>query len=373
MLHRYIVGVHISGLLLAGIGGAWAFRRVISATRSVWFRTRGSIAVAVACALAIVAMCPVVKDRQHAAHIDSNFIATQLEADRSDVPAIRALIDIAKQRADGRIYSGASNNWGPFVRVNQIPLYLFPLQQDADSIGNYFLSNSLSANVEPYFKDSDLASYDLFGVRYVLTPSSKHPSLTAATLFARRGRYSLYQVASSGYLEVVDTTNAVRADRGNMADVMAPYVNSRAVAEYRHPFVSFDGSATPQPTTAMSADYAGPPGSVDHTTAVLADARFAGEVDAARPAWVMLKESYSPQWTATVDGKPVRTQMLAPSFVGVPVPAGRHSVVFVYKSRSTYPELFAFGLATLLGLALGPRGWRWYRRRRSREVSPPTR
>jgi uncharacterized membrane protein YfhO len=94
----------------------------------------------------------------------------------------------------------------------------------------------------------------------------------------------------------------------------------------------------------------------------LADARFRGEVDASRPAWVMLKESYSPQWTATVDGKPAKTQMLAPSFVGVAVPAGRHSVVFTYKARSYYPLLFAFSALTMLGLALGPRGWRRYRR-----------
>jgi uncharacterized membrane protein YfhO len=81
----------------------------------------------------------------------------------------------------------------------------------------------------------------------------------------------------------------------------------------------------------------------------------------------MLKESYSPRWEATVDGKPVPTQMLAPSFVGVPVPAGTHLVVFKYHSRSSYPYLFALGVLALLVLALGPWAWRRYRARQIRQ------
>ena len=86
----------------------------------------------------------------------------------------------------------------------------------------------------------------------------------------------------------------------------------------------------------------------------LDNGRFAGTVTASRPAWVMLKESYYPHWRATVDGKPVKTAMLAPSFVGVPVPAGTHQVVFQYHSESSYPALFALGALTLLGLIFGP-------------------
>ena len=48
------------------------------------------------------------------------------------------------------------------------------------------------------------------------------------------------------------------------------------------------------------------PGSVDRTDATLDDGRFTGRIHATRPAWVMLKESYSPRWTATVDGEPVQ-------------------------------------------------------------------
>ena len=85
----------------------------------------------------------------------------------------------------------------------------------------------------------------------------------------------------------------------------------------------------------------------------------------------MLKESYYPRWTATVDGEPVKTQMLAPSFVGVPVPAGTHLVVFKYRPRSSYPALFALGAFVLLGIAFGPMMWRrWKQWRKSKAAIP---
>jgi hypothetical protein len=154
-----------------------------------------------------------------------------------------------------------------------------------------------------------------------------------------------------------------------MAKVMGPYLKSSAVAQLRHPLVSFAGSSTPAPSLAADAPYTGPPGSVDKSTVDLESARFAGEVHANRPAYVMLKESYYPHWTATVDGHPVKTRMLAPSFVGVPVPAGDHVVAFQYRPTRSYPIYFAIGVLTLLALVFGPVLWRRLRRRSEHAVA----
>jgi hypothetical protein len=56
--------------------------------------------------------------------------------------------------------------------------------------------------------------------------------------------------------------------------------------------------------------------------------------------------------------------MLAPSFVGIPVPAGPHRVGFAYRSGSSYPLLFAVGALSLPALAITPWAWRWRRSRR---------
>jgi hypothetical protein len=47
--------------------------------------------------------------------------------------------------------------------------------------------------------------------------------------------------------------------------------------------------------------------------------------------------------------------MMAPSLVGVEVPAGRHVVRFKYKPYSHYPLLLTIGALTLWGLLLYPR------------------
>ena len=55
---------------------------------------------------------------------------------------------------DGRIYAGASNNWGTTTKVDQVPIYQLPVQQDADSLGFYLRTDSLSTDIEPYFNET---------------------------------------------------------------------------------------------------------------------------------------------------------------------------------------------------------------------------
>jgi hypothetical protein len=56
--------------------------------------------------------------------------------------------------------------------------------------------------------------------------------------------------------------------------------------------------------------------------------------------------------------------MLAPSFVGVEVPPGQHSVEFRYEPYPDYWLLFLIGVLTLVALAVVPR--LWSRRRSAR-------
>jgi hypothetical protein len=363
LLHRYIIGVHFAGMLLAGIGAVWAVKLLVRVGRGLLrFRTGEVIAVALVCVFAIAVFYPVLQNRKHYADSDRYFIDRQVAADETYGRDVIDLIDIAKSQADGRVYAGASNNWGALTKVEQVPLYQIPAQVDADSLGFYLRVNSLSALVEPYFNEADAAQYDLFNVKYVLLPNPRRPAVPA-TLIATRGAYSLYEVNTSGYLEVVDTTEPIFANNEDIAAVATPYLSSPAPAEYRHPLIAFDGKTTATPSMSSSAPYVGPPGAVNFTSTSLDTGRFSGAVHANRDAWVMLKESYSPRWTATVDGKPVKPAMVAPSFVAVPVTAGDHFVVFKYKPTSRYPLYFAIGLVTLLALIFGPIVWRRSRRR----------
>ena len=148
-LHRYIMGVHFAGLLLAGVGAVWLVRVTASKIRRV--RPSRVVAFTLVGLLAAAAMYPVLADRVHLARANGSFIANQAKLDHTTARDVITLVDIAKQHGDGRIYAGGSTGWGASDRVGQVPLYVFPLQRDADSIGWFLATNSLSSDVEPYF------------------------------------------------------------------------------------------------------------------------------------------------------------------------------------------------------------------------------
>jgi hypothetical protein len=221
-----------------------------------------------------------------------------------------------------------------------------------DAIGMWLNTQSLSSDVEVRFDENNAAQYDLFNIRYLVMPSNRAPSVNA-TLVARDGRHALWQVDSTGYLEVVDTIGPpIIADRGNIGRQSAAFLQSAQLSARQFPTVSFDGAPAADPTVSAGSAPQGSAGSVAIESSAPADGVFSANVTANRPAVVLLKSTYDPGWHATVDGAEAHTQMIAPSFVGVAVPAGNHVVVFRYVPYSHYPLLLALGVITLL--VVGP-------------------
>src|SRR5262249_50188722 len=147
----------------------------------------------------------------------------------------------AKARGNGRIYAGSSSNWGTTVKVEQVPLYQLPVQLGADSLGFYLRTLSLSTDIEPYFDDLDPTQFDLFDIKYVVLLNGRVPA-APSTVLATRGDYTLWEITSAnGYLDVVDATEPVTADRTDMAARFVPYLSSSALEHRRHPLVAFDG------------------------------------------------------------------------------------------------------------------------------------
>ena len=99
-----------------------------------------------------------------------------------------------------------------------------------------------------------------------------------------------------------------------------------------------------------------------HQSADMANGQAQAVVSTRRRATVVLSASYDPGWTATVDGHPAPTVMVAPALVGVVVGAGVHTVAFSYGGFGSYTALFVLTVVVLVGLAVGP--WLWRRTRR---------
>jgi hypothetical protein len=353
LLHRFIIGVHLGGIVLAGVGASFlAQESYIRARR--WTRFRPSAIVTALLALALVVLWPAWRERAHYDHLDAQGIDIQRTYDRTDGRDFTTLADQAAALGGGRIYSGSPANTGQQIAIGSVPTYIYLIDHDVDAVGFGLRTLSLSSDVEVRFSDRNAAQYNLFNVRYVILPAGQPPSVPATQLQSA-GRWRLWQVATTGYLQVVDTTPALVADRTNIGQRTAAFLNSPQLAQGLVPVVAFAGSPAATPTDPNGTAEAGPAGSIAVQYDLPDDGQFGGVVTANRPAVVMLKATYDPRWAVTVDGKTAKTQMLAPSFVGVAVSAGRHTIAFRYVAYPYYWELLTLGALALIALALVPR------------------
>jgi hypothetical protein len=329
-------------------------------------RTR-RVAAAVIAVAAVVAMAaalyPAWNERAGYAHQDGVWIDAQRVVDRSYVRDVIALADEAEARGDGRVWAGQSDKWGHDYRVGAARVNGILQNHDIDTIGNTLRVAPLMDNVEPRFDQHNLADYELFGIKYLIMPEY-YPPKVPATKLDQRGPHVLWEVDTSGYLDVVDTVKPpIRADRTNIGKQTKSFLDSTLLRDKKYPTVAYDGDRAARATAGNGDRVEGAAGTVVSQYQHLENGTYGGVVEANRRAVVLLKSSFNPRWKVTVDGKPATTQMVAPALVGVTVPPGRHRIEFQYQPFQHYVWLFLLGAATLVVLAIGPR---WWARRKER-------
>jgi Gpi18-like mannosyltransferase len=370
-IHRFIMGVHLAGIFLAGVGLAWvlglAYRAARRRVPQRYALATGGAAVVLGIGLLAPAWTERVSYDRHGAAL----IRAQHAADATDGRDLDRLVTIVKSRGDGRVYAGLRGNWGRDFKAGYVPVYAWLADRDVDAIGFTFRTlASLSTDVEAAFDETNPAQYQMLNIRYLILPSDREPSVRARQV-ATSGRYALWEVSTSGFVQVVDRAPSVEADRTNLEAATRGFRQSNLASQGIYPGIAFAGGSRPAPTFAGATPPKRSPGAVLTQSAMPQNGVFLASVDANRRAVVLLKASYDPRWTVTVDGRPAKPRMMAPSLVGVEVPAGRHLVWFRYKPYSGYLLLIVLGTVTLLTLALVPRRAAIARLMRSRGAGEP--
>jgi Gpi18-like mannosyltransferase len=354
-IHRFIMGVHLAGIFLAGVGLSWlvgiAYR--VASRRAP---PRYALATGGAAALlGIVLLAPAFAERASYDRHGAELIRAQQAADATDGRDLDRLVAIVKSRGGGRVYAGLRGNWGRDFKAGYVPVYAWLADRDVDAIGFTFRTiASLSTDVEAAFDETNPAQYEMLNIRYLILPSDRRPGVPAK-LVATSGRYALREVKTTGFVQVVDRALPLEADRTNIEAATREFRQSNLAAQGVYPGVAFAGGSRPAPTFAGPGPPSGPPGRVVTQKAAPQDGVFLASVNAGRPAVALLKASYDPRWSVTVDGQPAKPAMMAPSLAGVEVPAGKHLVLFRYKPYGGYPLLLALGALSLLALVLAPR------------------
>ena len=355
-IHRFIMGVHLAGILIAAVGLSWLLRTAYAqAIRRVPARY-AAVAGAGAVLLSVGVLAPAWTERAHYDRHGTALIRSQQRYDATDGRDLDRLIDIVQKRHDGRVYAGLRGNWGADYRVGSVPVHAWLADRGVDAIGFVFRTiTSLSTDVEVAFDENNPAQYQMLNIRYLILPSERKPTVPAK-LIASSGRHRLYEVKTSGYFQVVDRAPSIFSDRTTVEQRSLSFRSSDQASRGIYPGVAFAGASALPATFSGTEPPPGPAGSVLSQSNKLQDGAFDATVNARRISVVLLKASYDPRWSVTVDGVRAKATMMAPSLVGVQVTAGKHVVEFRYKPYARYPLLLTIGALTLLALLLVPHG-----------------
>ena len=197
-------------------------------------------------------------------------VNAQRSTDTSEGSLLAPMVAYIKSHGGGRVYAGLSNNWGQEFRVGYVPVYKYLEGQDVDLMTYVVPTLSLMLDAEADFDQDNPADYAIFGVRYLVMPTGMAPPVPAQSVMVE-GPYALWQLPTTGYVELVQVTATISADRADIASRSQAFLATLAANEAwtvswpglpsPPPVPSWAGSGAPAPTA---------PGTVHEVTADLA-------------------------------------------------------------------------------------------------------
>jgi hypothetical protein len=358
---RFMMGVQLAALLLAGRGAAWLAARCVRLLEAGVPRWPAILSPAAVLVAAVAVLAPVWLQLGAYDRADGTAIAAQRRADATQGADLDRLVAVIERDGGGRTYAGMPSNWGENFTVGEVPVFQYLESLDVDEVGYTLRTASLMTDPEYYFDDRDPSDYQLFAVRYLILPAGTKPPVPARPTM-RSGPYWLWTINDAGYVQAGQIVGEISANRTNVGARSVPLLHSGLAADGAYLGVRYGsagGGNGPLPTV-PSQSLAG---MVSAQSADLDDGEASATVRMRQPGVAVLSASYDPGWTATVNGRPEPIRMVAPALVAVDVPAGTDHVVFRYHGYGDYPALLALGGLALAMVALAPWCVEYARRR----------
>ena len=233
---------------------------------------------------------------------------------------------------------------------------LLPMLADRSQLTTYArgIRDSLSSYYTTVFDFAPL-SYEMFNVRYLVsTKDIPHYMRMGFNLRHQFDKIRVYGADDKyGYFDVVQSSFAVTAFTSTAA---VAYLRANSRRFYYHgvlprltrapptdmPYVAFQDNkpqyylhAGNEPVAAQV--FYDTLLTATHTrTAAIAetvkDYSYGAELELTTSGYLLLKASYHPGWQAEVNGRPTTVLAVAPNFMAVPLPAGKHTVTYTYRN-----------------------------------------
>ncbi len=324
-LHRVVGAVQIFFILLAAFAMETGWREL----------TRRGYAWA-ALLLTLIVLAPMMQER--AAYLarnerDGTEVTIAVDTEQGVLNAVEDSVN----RAGGRVYAGSGLGWGAQFQIANIPFMAFLNMDLVPQASATYHTAALTADLFPEFEERNPAHYRLFNVRSVVAPVKLAAGLPDFLLARTQiGSDRIFDAPGAGYFDVVDAVAAVRVSKDSFYDVNKQWLHSDGVAKGAHLWLDLRGTA-PSNLPRLGAGEALPLNSAGLSRAgeIHRERQFGpdyhAEFEVSRPAFVLCRIGWHPNWVAYVDGRIQETAMLSPGFIGVPVSPGQHAILLRYQ------------------------------------------
>jgi hypothetical protein len=340
LFHRFIGGVDLAAILLMGFGGAliWRLLRTHSST------LRAAAAVGIILALLV----PALTERVGSYTLNASFEQRSYAALQND-PDAQAILATLQTLPAGRVYAGLPSTFANSMPFGDLRFYNLLPFYGIESLAPPNESLSLNSDYIWDFNDQLQSDFNLWNVRYMVAPTSLAVA-SFLTPIHRTSRYTLYEAPTTGYAEYVAITSrqAVATQSALFASNLAWERSKQLPAERL--FIRYDYPASVVGTDVMNTAACPGGGQTDFQNFSAGQINLVVECPAA--STLVIKTTYHPDWQVSVDGVVVPDFMVSPSFIGVSLPAGKHTVDALYRPSPLKEPLLLLSLLALISLLL---------------------
>jgi hypothetical protein len=339
LFHRFAGGVSLAAIVLIGVGGA-----------VIWqlFKPRVStLRLGAAVVVLLIILAPAVSERMAFYSDNTQWQQRTMDALQSD-PDANAIVKTLQTLPPGRIYAGLASDYGKEMKIGDLPFDdLLPFY------GMEFFtastSSSLNADYIWDFNIRNQGDFDLFNVRYMIAPTGMAVA-DFLTPIQRTARYTLYQAPTTGYAEYVAiTSRQAVATQAALFSLNLAWEQTHSLPGQRL-FVRYDYPATVTGFDPASTAACPGGGQTDYEW-FQADAIHL-VVECPADSTLVIKTTYHPGWQVSVDGVLVADFMVSPSYIGISLPAGKHTVDAVYRAHPIKAPLVVLGAMAALFLVM---------------------
>ena len=177
---RFMMGVQLAGLLLAGRGGGWLADRGVGVWESRVRRWHPEWSKPLLLVAAVAVLAPALAAAGGAMSAWTGAaITVQRQNDTTAGVQLDRLIAVITHDGGGRTYAGMPSNWGASFTVGAVPVFKYLESRDVDEVGYTLRTASLMTDPEFSFDQQNPSDYRLFAIRFLLLPAGMSPPVSA--------------------------------------------------------------------------------------------------------------------------------------------------------------------------------------------------